>query len=472
MHNFIILWKTFLTRAKIKDTILYIKERSHVLEDQNSIWIYLKDKFKEDLSKVSFDTWIDSAQVLTVSNQMIMIQVPTTLHKEYWENHLATRIVEYIYEYAGQEITPRFITKDEQEQQDQEEEIIEIPNNIQTISRSSELNSKYTFDTFVIGKGNQMAHAAALVVSEEPGTIYNPLFFYGGVGLGKTHLMHAIGHQYLSINPDKNVKYVSSETFANDFIMSIQNRTQEEFRKKYRTVDLLLVDDIQFFADKEGTQEEFFHTFNALYDDRKQIVLTSDRLPNEIPKLQERLVSRFAWGLSVDITPPDLETRIAILRKKADAERLEIPNDTLSYIAGQIDSNIRELEGALVRVQAFATMQNREISTSLAADALKSMIKGSDKEVTIEKIQKDVARYYNITIEDLKGRRRVKAIVTPRQIAMYLARELTDASFPKIGSEFGGKDHTTVLHAHEKITNAIKEDTKMKREIEEIKDRL
>jgi len=442
-----------------------------VLEDQNSIWIYLKDKFKEDLSKVSFDTWIDSAQVLTVSNQMIMIQVPTTLHKEYWENHLATRIVEYIYEYAGQEITPRFITKDEQEQQDQEEEIIEIPS-VQTVSRSSELNSKYTFDTFVIGKGNQMAHAAALVVSEEPGTIYNPLFFYGGVGLGKTHLMHAIGHQYLSINPDKNVKYVSSETFANDFIGSIQNRTQEEFRKKYRTVDLLLVDDIQFFADKEGTQEEFFHTFNALYDDRKQIVLTSDRLPNEIPKLQERLVSRFAWGLSVDITPPDLETRIAILRKKADAERLEIPNDTLSYIAGQIDSNIRELEGALVRVQAFATMQNREISTSLAADALKSMIKGSDKEVTIEKVQKDVARYYNITIEDLKGRRRVKAIVIPRQIAMYLARELTDASFPKIGSEFGGKDHTTVLHAHEKITNAIKEDTKMKREIEEIKDRL
>ena len=460
-----------MTRAKIKGTTLYLKERSHVLEDQNSIWIYLKDKFKEDLSKVSFDTWIDSAQVLTVSNQMITIQVPTTLHKEYWENHLTTRIVEYIYEYAGQEITPRFITKDEQEQQDQEEEIIEIPS-VPTISRSSELNSKYTFDTFVIGKGNQMAHAAALVVSEEPGTIYNPLFFYGGVGLGKTHLMHAIGHQYLSINPDKNVKYVSSETFANDFIMSIQNRTQEEFRQKYRTVDLLLVDDIQFFADKEGTQEEFFHTFNALYDERKQIVLTSDRLPNEIPKLQERLVSRFAWGLSVDITPPDLETRIAILRKKADAERLEIPNDTLSYIAGQIDSNIRELEGALVRVQAFATMQNREITTSLAADALKSMIKGLDKEVTIGKIQQDVARYYHITVEDLKGKRRVKAIVTPRQIAMYLARELTDASFPKIGSEFGGKDHTTVLHAHEKITKVIEEDAKMKREIEEIKDRL
>lgn len=441
-----------------------------MLEDQNDIWIYLKDKFKEDLSKVSFDTWIDSAQILSASNQLITIQVPTTLHKEYWENHLATRIVEYVYEYVGLEINPRFVTKDEQDQQDQEEEDVMETSSAPSVFRSSELNSKYTFDTFVIGKGNQMAHAAALVVSEEPGTIYNPLFFYGGVGLGKTHLMHAIGHQYLSINPDKNVKYVSSETFANDFIGSIQNRTQEEFREKYRTVDLLLVDDIQFFADKEGTQEEFFHTFNALYDERKQIVLTSDRLPNEIPKMQERLVSRFAWGLSVDITPPDLETRIAILRKKADAERLEIPNDTLSYIAGQIDSNIRELEGALVRVQAFATMQNREITTSLAADALKSMIKGAEKELTISKIQEDVARYYQITVDDLKGRRRVKAIVTPRQIAMYLSRELTDNSFPKIGDEFGGKDHTTVLHAHEKIKNLLNEDPKMKKEVNELKD--
>lgn len=443
-----------------------------MLGDQNDLWIYLTDKFKEDLSKVSFDTWIDSAQIINISNQLITVLVPTTLHKEYWENHLATKVVEYLYEFSGQEITPRFITKDEQEQQqDEQSENLEITS-APAISRSSELNSKYTFDTFVIGKGNQMAHAAALVVSEEPGTIYNPLFFYGGVGLGKTHLMHAIGHQYLSINPDKIVKYVTSETFANDFISSIQNRTQEEFREKYRTVDLLLVDDIQFFADKEGTQEEFFHTFNALYDDRKQIVLTSDRLPNEIPKLQERLVSRFAWGLSVDITPPDLETRIAILRKKADAEFLEIPDDTLSYIAGQIDSNIRELEGALVRVQAFSTMQNREITTSLAADALKSMVKESNKGVTISKIQKDVAKFYDVTVEELKGRRRVQTIVVPRQIAMYLSRELTDASFPKIGNDFGGKDHTTVLHAHEKIKNLIKEDIDLKNNIEKIKDQF
>ena len=334
------------------------------------------------------------------------------------------------------------------------------------------LNPKYTFDTFVIGKGNQMAHAAALVVAEEPGSIYNPLFFYGGVGLGKTHLMHAIGHQMLAINPQAKVKYVSSETFANDFINSIKNKTSEEFRQEYRKVDLLLVDDIQFFADKEATQEEFFHTFENLYNDNKQIVLTSDRLPNEIPKLQERLVSRFAWGLSVDITPPDLETRTAILRKKAQAENLEIPDDTLSYIAGQIDSNIRELEGALVRVQAFATMNSADITTSIAADALKSLKGTSNSQLSISKIQDEVAKFYHIQLKDLKGKKRVKTIVVPRQIAMYLAREMTESSLPKIGAEFGGKDHTTVIHAHEKISQLMKSDSNIQQEIAEIKNLL
>jgi len=371
-------------------------------------------------------------------------------------------------------MTPVFVTAEEQAEQD--DKIIEEETGVRTedaIFKSTALNDKYTFDTFVIGKGNQMAHAAALVVSEEPGTIYNPLFFYGGVGLGKTHLMHAIGHQYLQINPGAKVKYVTSENFANDFINSIQDRTQERFRQEYRHVDLLLVDDIQFFADKEGTQEEFFHTFNALYDQRKQIVLTSDRLPNEIPKLQERLVSRFAWGLSVDITPPDLETRIAILRKKANAEGLEIPNDTLSYIAGQIDSNIRELEGALVRVQAFAAIQQSEITTSLAADALKSMLKtDKNKNLSIMQIQQAVCKYYNITLAEMKGKKRVKNIVVPRQIAMYLSRELTSNSLPKIGKEFGGKDHTTVIHAHDKIEKQIEEDTQLNSEISELKKQL
>ncbi|MCD8506558.1 MAG: chromosomal replication initiator protein DnaA [Alkalibacterium thalassium] len=428
------------------------------MDDLQSTWSYLQEKFKETLSKVSYDTWIHSANLVRITNNSVTIEVPSTLHKEYWKNNLSTRVVEYLYEFLGREISPLFVTAEEQAAHEEQEDTQTVQA-FETQPVSSTLNSKYTFDTFVIGKGNQMAHAAALVVAEEPGTIYNPLFFYGGVGLGKTHLMHAIGHQYLQINPNAKIKYVSSENFANDFINSIQNRTQEKFRQQYRNVDLLLVDDIQFFADKEGTQEEFFHTFNALYDDRKQIVLTSDRLPNEIPKLQERLVSRFAWGLSVDITPPDLETRIAILRKKANAEGLEIPNDTLSYIAGQIDSNIRELEGALVRVQAYSAIQRNDITTSLAADALKSMVKNDSKQnVSIASIQQKVCKYYQISLADLKGKKRVRQIVLPRQIAMYLSRELTSTSLPKIGKEFGGKDHTTVIHAHEKIKKALNEE--------------
>ncbi|WP_368645501.1 chromosomal replication initiator protein DnaA [Alkalibacterium putridalgicola] len=444
------------------------------MDDIHTVWTYLQDKFKETLSKVSYDTWIQSANLVRLSDNSITIEVPSTLHKEYWKNNLSTKVVEYLYEFLGREVSPLFVTADEQatfEEQDTNDMVDQFTSQ----NKSSTLNSKYTFDTFVIGKGNQMAHAAALVVAEEPGTIYNPLFFYGGVGLGKTHLMHAIGHQYLQINPNARIKYVSSENFANDFINSIQNRTQEKFRQNYRNVDLLLVDDIQFFADKEGTQEEFFHTFNALYDDRKQIVLTSDRLPNEIPKLQERLVSRFAWGLSVDITPPDLETRIAILRKKANAEGLEIPNDTLSYIAGQIDSNIRELEGALVRVQAYSAIQRSDITTSLAADALKSMIKQDAKQnVSIASIQQKVSKYYQISLADLKGKKRVRQIVLPRQIAMYLSRELTSTSLPKIGKEFGGKDHTTVIHAHEKIKKVLNEEEngEMRDQIEEIKKSL
>ncbi|GAA0490541.1 chromosomal replication initiator protein DnaA [Alkalibacterium sp. s-m-22] len=444
------------------------------MDDLQSTWSYLQEKFKETLSKVSYDTWIHSANLVRITNNSVTIEVPSTLHKEYWKNNLSTRVVEYLYEFLGREISPLFVTAEEQAAHEEQEDTQTVQA-FETQPVSSTLNSKYTFDTFVIGKGNQMAHAAALVVAEEPGTIYNPLFFYGGVGLGKTHLMHAIGHQYLQINPNAKIKYVSSENFANDFINSIQNRTQEKFRQQYRNVDLLLVDDIQFFADKEGTQEEFFHTFNALYDDRKQIVLTSDRLPNEIPKLQERLVSRFAWGLSVDITPPDLETRIAILRKKANAEGLEIPNDTLSYIAGQIDSNIRELEGALVRVQAYSAIQRNDITTSLAADALKSMVKNDSKQnVSIASIQQKVCKYYQISLADLKGKKRVRQIVLPRQIAMYLSRELTSTSLPKIGKEFGGKDHTTVIHAHEKIKKALNEenDSELRDQIEEIKKSL
>ncbi|HAZ0570196.1 chromosomal replication initiator protein DnaA [Enterococcus faecium] len=438
----------------------------------DALWNELKATYQKDLSPASYNTWIETANPRTLDQNQLVVEVPSKIHKEYWEKNLATKIVEVGYMLSGNEIIPRFITGEEAEQ----EEVIEEKNPkvvAPSPLKKAMLNPKYTFDTFVIGKGNQMAHAAALVVAEDPGSIYNPLFFYGGVGLGKTHLMHAIGHQMLQSQPNAKVKYVSSETFANDFINSIQNKTAEEFRQEYRNVDLLLVDDIQFFAEKEATQEEFFHTFNALYNEGKQIVLTSDRLPNEIPKLQERLVSRFAWGLSVDITPPDLETRTAILRKKAAAERLEIPDDTLSYIAGQIDSNIRELEGALVRVQAFAAMNSEDISTSLAADALKTLKSGKGHpQLSILQIQEEVAKYYHIQLKDLKGKKRVKSIVVPRQIAMYLARELTDNSLPKIGAEFGGKDHTTVIHAHEKIKQLMDSSVSMQNEVSEIKNFL
>ncbi|MGM0165060.1 chromosomal replication initiator protein DnaA [Enterococcus sp. AZ135] len=435
----------------------------------DNFWQELKDSYKNDLNPASYDAWVGTAKPLALTNNQLTIEVTSDLHKRYWEKHLAAKIVEIGFKVTGDEIMPLFVTPDEAPPVSIVEK--EEPPKVETTKRAM-LNPKYTFDTFVIGKGNQMAHAAALVVAEEPGSIYNPLFFYGGVGLGKTHLMHAIGHQMLVINPHAKVKYVSSETFANDFINSIKNKTSEEFRQEYRKVDLLLVDDIQFFADKEATQEEFFHTFENLYNDNKQIVLTSDRLPNEIPKLQERLVSRFAWGLSVDITPPDLETRTAILRKKAQAENLEIPDDTLSYIAGQIDSNIRELEGALVRVQAFATMNSADITTSIAADALKSLKGTSNTQLSISKIQDEVAKFYHIQVKDLKGKKRVKTIVVPRQIAMYLSREMTENSLPKIGAEFGGKDHTTVIHAHEKIRQLIKKDSSFQQEIAEIKNLL
>ena len=435
----------------------------------DNFWQELKDSYKNDLNPASYDAWVGTAKPLSLAHNQLTIEVTSDLHKRYWEKHLAAKIVEIGFKVTGDEIMPLFVTPDEAPPVSIVEK--EEPPKMETTKRAM-LNPKYTFDTFVIGKGNQMAHAAALVVAEEPGSIYNPLFFYGGVGLGKTHLMHAIGHQMLAINPQAKVKYVSSETFANDFINSIKNKTSEEFRQEYRKVDLLLVDDIQFFADKEATQEEFFHTFENLYNDNKQIVLTSDRLPNEIPKLQERLVSRFAWGLSVDITPPDLETRTAILRKKAQAENLEIPDDTLSYIAGQIDSNIRELEGALVRVQAFATMNSADITTSIAADSLKSLKGTSNSQLSISKIQDEVAKFYHIQLKDLKGKKRVKTIVVPRQIAMYLAREMTESSLPKIGAEFGGKDHTTVIHAHEKISQLMKSDSNIQQEIAEIKNLL
>ena len=441
-------------------------------------WDYFTNKLRSQLTPVSYSTWVESANPLYIEGNNIYISVPTSLHKEYWELKYTEKIAIYSYELNGIELNPIIETerddtkKEEQRTAPQVEQVTETAQP-KHVFHNSHLNPKYTFSSFIVGSGNQMAHAAALAAAEDPGGVYNPLFIYGGVGLGKTHLMQAIGHQMIKLDPLARVKYVTSETFANDFINSIQNRTQDDFRQEYRNVDLLLIDDIQFFAEKEGTQEEFFHTFNELYENGKQIVMTSDRLPNEIPKLQARLVSRFTQGLSADITAPDLETRIAILRNKAKAEHLEIPDDTLSYIAAQVDTNVRELEGALIRVQAYSTTKNTDITKSVAADALKIYKLSTDKKgLSIAKIQSKVAKYYHVSVQDLKGKKRVKTIVVPRQIAMYLSREMTDRSLPQIGMEFGGKDHTTVMHSCDKISELLIKDVDLKRSINELKDDL
>jgi chromosomal replication initiator protein len=335
------------------------------------------------------------------------------------------------------------------------------------------LNPKYTFDTFVIGNSNRFAHAAALAVAEAPAQAYNPLFIYGGVGLGKTHLMHAIGHFVLSENSSLKVLYVSSEKFTNELINAIKDDKNEEFRSKYRNIDILLIDDIQFIAGKERTQEEFFHTFNALYEADKQIIISSDKPPKDITTLEERLRSRFEWGLIADMQAPDLETRIAILRKKAQLESLDVPNDVMVFIANKIASNIRELEGALNRVIAFASLTKNEITIDLANEALKDILSAEKtKVINCATIQAVVARYFNVKPEDFKSKKRTRDIAYPRQIAMFLCRELTDMSLPKIGNDFGGRDHTTVIHAYDKIKEDVENNSETRRAINEIKDNI
>jgi chromosomal replication initiator protein len=331
------------------------------------------------------------------------------------------------------------------------------------------LNPKYIFETFVIGNSNRFAHAASLAVAEAPAQVYNPFFIYGGVGLGKTHLMHAIGHRIVKTHPRLKVVYISSEKFTNELINSIREGNPESFRQKYRNIDVLLVDDIQFLTNKERTQEEFFHTFNTLHEANKQIIISSDRPPRDIQTLEDRLRSRFEWGLITDIQAPDLETRIAILRKKAMIENLNAPNDVMVYIASRIVNNIRELEGALIRVMAYGSLTNQAIDLDLATEALKDIFpNGRPKQITMELIQEIVSSFFKIKIDELLAKKRTRNVAYPRQIAMYLSRELTDNSLPRIGEMFGGRDHTTVIHAYDKISRERNEDTKLNNTIKEL----
>ncbi len=432
--------------------------RSEVLK----LWEQALKILEKKLNKNSFDTWLKPLIPLGCHESTIIIEVPNNFSRGWLSDRYAPLLKNVIQDIIKQDIGIQFLLSSEvphMENSQPQKNIEKAPHEKMREDFSSiTLNPKYTFDTFVVGNSNRFTHAACLAVGEAPAKAYNPLFIYGGVGLGKTHLMHAIGQFIMSNTPKMKVFYATSEKFTNELINSIRDDKTVDFRNKYRGMDILLVDDIQFLAGKERTQEEFFHTFNTLYEANKQIIISSDRPPKEIPTLEDRLRSRFEWGLITDIQPPDLETRIAILRKKAQQDDLSVPDDTLVYIANKIQSNIRILEGALNRVIARGYLNGEEINPEMAAAVLKDIIPtNKPRPVTAELIQEIVGNFYNIRIEDFKAKKRNRAISFPRQIAMYLSRELTDLSLPQIGKAFGGRDHTTVIHAHDKINNELNE---------------
>ena len=444
------------------------------------IWEKTINLLKGEITEVSYNTWIRSITPISMDDSAIKLGVPNDFTKGILTSRYKGLIENSLKMITSKKYNINFVIASEdiiEETPDQhrhpQKKTAAAGKDSNEEMPTTTLNPKYTFDSFVIGNSNRFAHAASLAVAESPAKAYNPLFIYGGVGLGKTHLMHAIGHFILQHNPKSKVVYVSSEKFTNDLINSIKDDRNVEFRNKCRNIDVLLIDDIQFIAGKESTQEEFFHTFNDLHEADKQIILSSDRPPKEIPTLEDRLRSRFEWGLIADIQPPDFETRMAILKKKADVDNLNIPNEVLVYIASNIKSNIRELEGALIRIVAFSSLTNKEISVDLATEALKDIISGKQsRQITIELIQEVVANYYSLRIEDFKSSRRTRNVAFPRQIAMYLARKITDMSLPKIGEEFGGRDHTTVIHAYEKISEQLKTDEQLQNAIKDINKRL
>lgn len=436
----------------------------------DEIWEKTLDVIKVELTEVSFNTWLKAIHPISIRDTVFFFSVPDDFTKGILEARYVTLIRNALKQVTNEYYDIRFVIPTEDSYPSITRETFDKSPAEDTVNLS--LNPKYTFDTFVIGNSNRLAHAASVAVAESPAKAYNPLFIYGGVGLGKTHLMHAIGHYILKQNKKSKVVYISSETFTNELINSIRDDRNNEFRSKYRNVDVLLIDDIQFIAGKESTQEEFFHTFNALYEANKQIIISSDRPPKEIRTLEDRLRSRFEQGLIADIQPPDLETRVAILKKKAKSENLSISDNVMLLIAKRIQSNIRELEGALIRIVAYSSLTNGEINEDLANEALKDIISNSKpKLVTPDMIKDIVAQYYNIKVEEFNAKKRNKSIVLPRQIAMFLCREMTDLSLPRIGEEFG-RDHTTIIHAFEKISSEIKIDSQLKSVIEEIRNKI
>ncbi|MFZ5634227.1 MAG: chromosomal replication initiator protein DnaA [Bacillota bacterium] len=432
----------------------------------NETWNHILSTLQVRINSPSIETWLHAMKPIAFIDDSLIIEVPDKFTKDWVADRYGPIIRSILYDFLEEEMNVEFILHQELPAR--------ILNKNKKFSAHPEdtlphLNTKYTFDTFVVGNSNRFAHAASLAVAESPARSYNPLFIYGGVGLGKTHLMHAIGNHIISRSSPLKVLYITSEKFTNELINSIRDDKTVEFRNKYRSVDILLIDDIQFLAGKERTQEEFFHTFNTLYEANKQIIISSDRPPKDIPTLEDRLRSRFEWGLITDIQTPDFETRTAILRKKAQLENLDVPDDILTYIAGKIQSNIRELEGALIRVIAFASFNKQEINLQLAETVLKDILPESKpRQITVGLIQQVVSDYFNLRPEDLKAKKRTRNVSFPRQIAMYLTREMTDLSLPKIGEVYGGRDHTTVIHAYERINSEMQLDPSLKTTLQDL----
>ncbi|MGH8623229.1 MAG: chromosomal replication initiator protein DnaA [Burkholderiales bacterium] len=431
-------------------------------------WEKILAHLEARISPQTFATWFRPTRLEAVKENLLTVRVPNPVFQKWLatdgaqpvaEAQASLELAHFRIEYQPEPEAARVngqpveATKPQQARLDFD-------------STDYQLNPRYTFDTFVVGSANQFAHAAALAVAEQPSKAYNPLFLYGGVGLGKTHLMHAVGHVVRQRNPQLRITYLTAETFTNEVIHALRFERMVGFRDKYRFVDLLLLDDIQFLAGRERTQEEFFHTFNALYDAQKQIVISSDAPPKEIPTLEERLRSRFEWGLIADIQAPDLETKIAILMKKAEHDGVPLPPEVAEYIARGIRSNIRELEGALIRLQAYSSLVGEQVSLQLAEKVLKTILAQQEKRVSIEAVQRRVAEHFNLRPTDLKARSNARAIAYPRQVAMYIAKQLTGASLPEIGRAFGGKDHTTVLHAVAKIQTLLEEDPKLRKTVD------
>jgi len=425
----------------------------------NEIWQQCLDELKKTLGEIAYETWISPLRPKKIEASALTLEVPDIFFKQWLESNYCTQIKEALKLQTKKDFSIQFAVNPNLLKKRSNKIFHSISKSFKDQPQDSlRLNSRFTFDSFIVGGSNRMAHAASQAVARTPGKAYNPLFIYGGVGLGKTHLMQAIANNILSHSPRARIKYISSEKFTNELIMSIQNKTTPRFRNKYRSLDAILIDDIQFLSGKEAVQEEFFHTFNELYDFHKQIVITSDKPPKEIPKLEDRLISRFSWGLVVDMQPPDFETRVAILKKKLENEPIQINEDVINFVAENITTNIRELEGALVRIIAYSLLENKEITFDLAQDILKDMVKEIFKRITPDIILKKVADYFTLPAEELKKTKRNKNLVIPRQVSMYLIRELTDLSLPEIGSFFGAKHHTTILYAHRKVKQNLQTD--------------